>query len=180
MTKFNFRASFFFSFLSILLTNVYQIASSTTIQSKSPHTFLNPSRITNVASTNNIPVTTNSNTIVSIRGGSTTSSDASKALSANLKWRIQQQQLLQLRSTFLSEALAARGIPLTTMMEVSTLDSDKPPDEIDWDCVLSTESDPKVNIFAVNTIRQCDHILMNYKCFTLTVLCSKFSRFNTI
>lgn len=135
-------------FQLILLINIIKITSSTPIQSKTSYTFLNPSRNTNVASTNTVPAITELNTIVSLRGGSTTSSDANKALSPDLKWRIQQQQLLQLRSTFLSEALAARGIPLTTMMEVSTLDSEKPPDEIDWDCVLSTESDPKSCLYS--------------------------------
>jgi len=81
----------------------------------------------------------------SIRGGSTTTSSiSSDNQSPDLKWRMQQQQLLQLRSTFFSEALAARGIPLTTMLDVSTLDGEKPPEQVDWDCVMSTVNDPKV------------------------------------
>jgi len=74
----------------------------------------------------------------SIRGGSTTTSPISSDNQIpDLKWRMQQQQLLQLRSTFFSEALAPRGIPLTTMLDVSTLDGEKPPEQVDWDCVIS-------------------------------------------
>lgn len=91
-------------------------------------------------------------TRLNVRGGSTAvapSSDDRKAtISPDLKWRMQQQQLLQLRSTFFSEALAARGIPLTTMLEVSTLDGDKPPEEADWDCAISTEKDPKSCLYS--------------------------------
>jgi len=64
------------------------------------------------------------------------------------KWRMEQHQLLQLRSTFLSEVLAARGIPLTTMMDVATADGDKPPEEVDWDCAISTEDDPKTCLYS--------------------------------
>lgn len=82
---------------------------------------------------------------MNVRGGSTsTAASKENTMSPDLKWRIQQQQLLQLRSTFLSETLAARGIPLTTMVDVSTLDGAKPPEEVDWDCAMSTERDPKV------------------------------------
>lgn len=66
------------------------------------------------------------------------------------KWRMEQHQLLQLRSTFLSEVLAARGIPLTTMMDVATADGDKPPEEVDWDCAISTEDDPKVCLMVLS------------------------------
>jgi len=61
---------------------------------------------------------------------------------------MQQQQLLQLRSTFFSEALTARGIPITTMLDVSTLDGEKPPEQVDWDCVMSTENDPKSCLYS--------------------------------
>lgn len=60
------------------------------------------------------------------------------------KWRLQQGQLLQIRSTFLSEALAQKfGVPLTTMKQVSTLDSDRTAELVDWDCALSTVRHPK-------------------------------------
>lgn len=60
------------------------------------------------------------------------------------KWTMDQQMLMQLRSTFLSEALAKRGIPMTTLTDVATSDGDKPPEKVDWDCAMSTLEDPKV------------------------------------
>ena len=60
------------------------------------------------------------------------------------KYRMEQQMLMQLRSTFLSEALAKRGLPMTTLLDVSTPEGDKPPEKVDWDCAMSTEDDPKV------------------------------------
>lgn len=60
------------------------------------------------------------------------------------KWRMDQQMLMQLRSTFLSEALAKRGIPMTTLTDVATADGDKPPEKVDWDCAMSTNDEPKV------------------------------------
>jgi hypothetical protein len=60
------------------------------------------------------------------------------------KWTMDQQMLMQLRSTFLSEALAKRGIPMTTLIDVATSDGDKPPEKVDWDCAMSTLDDPKV------------------------------------
>jgi hypothetical protein len=69
-----------------------------------------------------------------------------------MKYKLQQQHLLQLRSTFLSEALAQRGIQVgPTMMDVSTPEGNKPPQEADWDCCMSTVEEPKVGFkcFAV-------------------------------
>ena len=60
------------------------------------------------------------------------------------KWRMDQQLLMQLRSTFLSEALAKRGIPMTTLADVATAEGDKPPEKVDWDCAMSTKDEPKV------------------------------------
>lgn len=60
------------------------------------------------------------------------------------KWTVEQQMLMQLRSTFLSEALAKRGIPMTTLTDVATSDGDKPPERVDWDCAMSTLEEPKV------------------------------------
>ena len=54
------------------------------------------------------------------------------------KWRMEQQMLMQLRSTFLSEALAKRGIPIVSITDVSTAEGDKPPEKVDWDCAMST------------------------------------------
>lgn len=66
-----------------------------------------------------------------------------------LAWRTEQHQLLQLRSTFLSEALSKRfGVPLTTMEQVSTLESDRPPEVVDWDCAVSTERNPKSCLYS--------------------------------
>lgn len=58
-------------------------------------------------------------------------------------YRMKQQVLLQLRATFLSEALAKRGLPLPSIQDVSTPDGKTPPEKVDWDCALSTEDDPK-------------------------------------
>jgi hypothetical protein len=60
------------------------------------------------------------------------------------KYKWQQQQLLQLRSTILSEALAQRGVSIATIADVSTPEGAKPPVRIDWDCALSTREDKKV------------------------------------
>lgn len=58
-------------------------------------------------------------------------------------YRMKQQVLLQLRATFLSESLAKRGLPLPTIRDVSLPDGRVPPQNVDWDCALSTEDDPK-------------------------------------
>jgi hypothetical protein len=60
------------------------------------------------------------------------------------KWKLEQQHLMELRSTFLSEALAQRGIPLTTLMEVSTPEGQRKAQSVDWDCCMSTQEQPKV------------------------------------
>jgi len=67
------------------------------------------------------------------------------------KWRMEQQMLMQLRSTFLSEALAKRGIPVATISDVSTADGNKPPEKVDWDCAMSTSDEPKVNRLCSST-----------------------------
>jgi hypothetical protein len=65
------------------------------------------------------------------------------------KYKLEQQHLLQLRSTFLSEALAARGISVgPTMTDVQTPEGSKPPQETDWDCCLSTHDDPKSCLYS--------------------------------
>jgi hypothetical protein len=64
------------------------------------------------------------------------------------KYRMEQQMLLQLRSTFLSEALAKRGLPITTIQDVSTADGNKPPEKVDWDCAMSTIEEPKSCLFS--------------------------------
>jgi len=58
-------------------------------------------------------------------------------------YRMKQQVLLQLRATFLSEALAKRGLPIASLKDVSTPDGKAPPKKVDWDCAQSTEADPK-------------------------------------
>eukprot|EP00535_Pseudo-nitzschia_heimii_P006128 CAMPEP_0197184944 /NCGR_PEP_ID=MMETSP1423-20130617/10913_1 /TAXON_ID=476441 /ORGANISM="Pseudo-nitzschia heimii, Strain UNC1101" /LENGTH=358 /DNA_ID=CAMNT_0042635897 /DNA_START=221 /DNA_END=1295 /DNA_ORIENTATION=- len=58
-------------------------------------------------------------------------------------YRMKQQVLLQLRATFLSEALAKRGLPIPSLRDVSMPDGKVPPKKVDWDCALSTEADPK-------------------------------------
>lgn len=66
-----------------------------------------------------------------------------------LKYKLDQQHLLQLRSTYLSEALAARGINVgPTLTDVSTPDGSKPPQLTDFECALSTEDDPKSCLYS--------------------------------
>lgn len=66
-----------------------------------------------------------------------------------IKYRIEQQMLYQLRSTYLTEMLAVRGVPnLPTIVSVSTADGEKPPEKVDWDCALSTEEEPKSCLYS--------------------------------
>ena len=64
------------------------------------------------------------------------------------KYRTEQQLLYQLRSTYLSEMLALRGVPLPTIVSVATADGDKPPEKVDWDCAMCTEDDPKSCLYS--------------------------------
>lgn len=74
---------------------------------------------------------------------------AAKEEAAKLqKWKTEQQLLLNLRSTFLSEALARRGLPITTIADVSIADGDKPPEPTDWDCAMATEEQPKSCLYS--------------------------------
>ena len=74
---------------------------------------------------------------------------AAKEEAAKLqKWKTEQQLLLNLRSTFLSEALAKRGLPITTIADVSIADGDKPPQPTDWDCAMATEEQPKSCLYS--------------------------------
>ena len=63
-------------------------------------------------------------------------------------YRLQQQILMQLRATFLSEALANRGFPITTLEDVATPEGSTPPQPVDWDCALATEDDPKSCLYS--------------------------------
>lgn len=63
-------------------------------------------------------------------------------------YRMKQQILLQLRATFLSEALARRGLPVPTLAEVVTPEGASPPQPVDWDCALATEENPKSCLFS--------------------------------
>lgn len=63
-------------------------------------------------------------------------------------YRMQQQHLLQLRATYLSEALAKRGLPLATLNDVATPEGAQPPQSVDWDCALATEEDPKSCLYS--------------------------------
>lgn len=71
------------------------------------------------------------------------------------RWTMDQQMLMQLRSTFLSEALAKRGIPMTTLTDVATSDGDKPPEKVDWDCAMSTLDEPKVRCRSSHVVMPC-------------------------
>lgn len=61
-------------------------------------------------------------------------------------YRMEQQVLMQLRATYLSEALVKRGIPLPSIEDVATPEGAKPSEKVDWDCALSTRKDPKMCI----------------------------------
>jgi len=63
--------------------------------------------------------------------------------------RAEQQLLYQLRSTYLTEILASRGVPnLPTLASVSTSDGDRPPEKVDWDWALSTEDEPRSCLYS--------------------------------
>ncbi len=63
-------------------------------------------------------------------------------------YRMQQQVLLQLRSTYLSEALAKRGLPVPTLSDVATPDGAIPPQPVDWDCAMATQEDPRSCLYS--------------------------------
>lgn len=66
-----------------------------------------------------------------------------------VKYRTEQQMLYQLRSTYLTEILASRGIPnLPTIASVSTPDGERPPERVDWDCALSTDDEPRSCLYS--------------------------------
>mmetsp|Transcript_34090 Transcript_34090/g.64891 ORF Transcript_34090/g.64891 Transcript_34090/m.64891 type:complete len:371 (+) Transcript_34090:108-1220(+) len=103
---------------------------------------------------------------LSLRGGSSTSANEDECATEDdddaeemrrqkreeheklVKYRTEQQMLYQLRSTYLTEMLASRGVPLPTIMSVSTADGEKPPEKVDWDCALSTDDDPKSCLYS--------------------------------
>jgi hypothetical protein len=76
------------------------------------------------------------------------------------KYRIDQQMLMQLRSTMLSEALAKRGLPMITIMDVSTAEGDKPPEIVDWDCAMSTPDEPKVRMRHGNIAVESQNVIL--------------------
>jgi len=94
---------------------------------------------------------TSTRNVFGIRGGSVaTQTTTANAANAELrKYKMQQQHLLQLRSTYLSEALASRGISVgPTIIDVATLDGAKPPQLTDWDCCLSTHENPQTCLYS--------------------------------
>jgi hypothetical protein len=62
-------------------------------------------------------------------------------------YRMQQQVLLQLRATMLSEALARRGLPLPSLADVTTPEGVAAPIQVDWECAISTKEKPIQCIF---------------------------------
>lgn len=86
---------------------------------------------------------------ISTRGGSSISAVTASRDDPVRIYRLEQQHLLQLRSTFLSEALAVRGINIgPTLTDVATPEGAKPPKEVDWDCHMSTKEDPKSCLYS--------------------------------
>jgi hypothetical protein len=86
------------------------------------------------------------------------------------KYRMEQQQLMQLRSTILSEALAKRGVPMITLLDVSTPEGQKPPEKVDWDCATSTEDEPKVRIY--QKVERRDRMIDPVQCTNTTLFFS--------
>jgi len=99
-----------------------------------------------------VSININSNTVVPWkipRGGSSIKPKQLGGSSVNKKYKLSQQHLLQLRSTFLSEALASRGIRVgPTLLDVSTPEGNKPPQPTDWDCTISTSQNPKSCLYS--------------------------------
>ena len=58
-------------------------------------------------------------------------------------YRMNQQVLMQIRGTYLGEALAKRGLPIATLEQVRIPEGEKPPQPVDWDCALSTKENPR-------------------------------------
>lgn len=65
-----------------------------------------------------------------------------------LSYRTEQQILYQLRATYLTEMLARRGVPLPTVQGVATTEGEKKPENVDWDCSLSTNEEPKSCLYS--------------------------------
>ena len=60
-----------------------------------------------------------------------------------VKYRMEQQGLMQLRSIILSETLSTRGLGFATIRDVVTPEGKDPPKKVDWDCALSTSENRK-------------------------------------
>jgi hypothetical protein len=65
-----------------------------------------------------------------------------------IKYYMDQQLLMQIRGTLLTEVLARRGLPLNTMETVATPEGAQKPQLVDWDCAMSTRDQPKVSQYA--------------------------------
>lgn len=64
-----------------------------------------------------------------------------------LRWRLEQQHLLQIRSVYLTEVLAQRGISIPTVSSVATLDGERA-EPVDWQCAMSTKNNPKPCLYS--------------------------------
>jgi len=85
-----------------------------------------------------------------------------------LRYRMEQQHLMQLRSTFLSEALSSKGIKVgPNLLDVSTTEAERPPQIVDWCCSLSTLRDPKVCCCYSMDFYPCTHHI--YSSFYLLI-----------
>mmetsp|Transcript_19786 Transcript_19786/g.47798 ORF Transcript_19786/g.47798 Transcript_19786/m.47798 type:complete len:444 (-) Transcript_19786:172-1503(-) len=60
-----------------------------------------------------------------------------------VKYRMEQQGLMELRSVFLSDALSNRGLGFSTVRDVTTPEGKDPPKAVDWDCALSASDNRK-------------------------------------
>jgi len=86
------------------------------------------------------------------RGGSSSPATTNPKNNKNnplQNYLIEQHHLHTLRATILSEYLAhRRSLPLHTLQSIQTPESAKPPRETDWDCAISTPSDPKSCLYS--------------------------------
>ncbi|KAL3784779.1 hypothetical protein ACHAWO_006425 [Cyclotella atomus] len=109
------------------------------------HALLSPSLLPRGGSSITPPQTTNQQQQLDDQEGLEQKIESYNKL---LKYRSDQQLLYQLRSTYLSELLASRGLPLPTVLGVSTVDGERPAERVNWDCALSTVDDPKTCLYS--------------------------------
>ena len=69
------------------------------------------------------------------------------------KYHSDQQVLLQIRGTLLSETLAQRGLPMTTTADIANPTGGKKPEIVDWECTMTSEDNKKVRWYCMEDER---------------------------